>query len=192
MTRPLVLAAALLCLPLASAQETTVPGRQVIEDNDVLLEVRYTSQRVRLRLFDLDGEPLPLRDLWLRRCDVTIEVERDGGFQRRSSRVVLVEPADGSLPYLEARHQLGALQDQERVTVFVHLKNVAGRGDRTERFTVVWQRCDGFACAAPSCRAPESACALCRHRLCAPAPAPADRSVGPARRLPSTPDRRAR
>jgi hypothetical protein len=85
----------------------------------------------------------------------------------RAARPTLVVPEGGGLPYLEARHQLGALQDQERVTVFVRLKNVAGRGDVTDRFEVAWRRCDGFACAAPACRrAPARDCALCRQRLC--------------------------
>jgi len=157
-------------LPLLAQVQTAYAGRQVIEDNGVLLEVTYTSERVRVRVFDLEGQPLDLSSLWVRRCEVTVQADKGHGWASRVSKVELVRPQEG-LPYLEARHQLGALHEQCGVWVHVRLKNLRGRGDRSDRFKVGWERREqawartrGVRCR--QAEDPPRECPLCRRSLC--------------------------
>lgn len=162
----------LVAVTPAPAQQprVEVPGRQVVESGGYLAEVTYASDRVRVRLFDLEGEPVDLSQLWLRRCQLDITAEGGGGVRSRSARPQLVTPRDGSLPYLEARHQLGALHLQDRVDVALRTKNLGGRGDRTVWFEAGWVRLERDPCRVTpgvACRrSGDRDCSLCARRLC--------------------------
>lgn len=168
----LMVLAALGAAPARAQDPLAPPGRQVVEIDGFLAEVIYTSLRVQVRVYDLSGEPIDLRGLWLRRCAVELVTRRGENEQTASRRVQLVEPEDGSLPYLEARHLLGPLTDQDHLVVSVRLKNLDGRGDRTVRLWAEWERHDGCirGCApGVECRRTrDRECGLCQRQLCRP------------------------
>lgn len=169
---PVLVLLTALGAPVHAQDPLAPPGRQVVEADGYLAEVTYSSQRVQVRVYDLSGEPIDLRGLWLRRCAVEIATRRGDNEQSASRKVTLVEPGDGGLPYLEARHQLGQLIDQDHLVVCVRLKNLDGRGDRTVRLWAEWQRVSGcFQGCSPGveCRQTrDRACRLCQRRLCRP------------------------